>query len=56
MCFDSGIIFFTNIKLRISMEAKVVLNEKVRKVLLIVMLVAIVISLILTGVAPILSM
>ncbi|MBY7663583.1 MULTISPECIES: stressosome-associated protein Prli42 [Staphylococcus] len=32
------------------------LNEKVRKVLLMVMLIAIVISLILTGVAPILNM
>ncbi|UEX89118.1 stressosome-associated protein Prli42 [Staphylococcus ratti] len=32
------------------------LNEKVRKVLLIIMLVAIVVSLILPGVAPILNM
>nr|WP_289780990.1 stressosome-associated protein Prli42 [Staphylococcus agnetis] len=38
------------------MEATIVLNEKVRKVLLMVMLIAIVISLILTGVAPILNM
>nr|WP_168429134.1 MULTISPECIES: stressosome-associated protein Prli42 [Staphylococcus] len=38
------------------MEASIVLNEKVRKVLLMVMLIAIVISLILTGVAPILNM
>ncbi|MBP0045808.1 MULTISPECIES: stressosome-associated protein Prli42 [Staphylococcus] len=32
------------------------LNQKVRKILVIVMLVAIIVSLILTGIAPILSM
>nr|WP_210433438.1 MULTISPECIES: stressosome-associated protein Prli42 [Staphylococcus] len=38
------------------MEASIVLNQKVRKILVIVMLVAIIVSLILTGIAPILSM